>query len=165
MAQPVRTAHPAAWLVAAALLAVAAPASADVTAFLGVSPTPGNRAARGVAGGVGLVVLGFEFEYSHVSEDEVEQLPSLKTWSGNVLLTTPVEVGGTRFYATAGVGAYRETLDTRQETHAAINLGGGVKIRLAGPLRVRLDYRVFTLRGAPLNGTYQRFYAGANLAF
>ena len=30
-----------------------------------------------------------------------------------------------------------------------MNNGGGVKIKLAGPLRVRLDYRVFTLRGSP----------------
>ena len=30
-----------------------------------------------------------------------------------------------------------------------MNTGGGVKITLLGPLRVRVDYRVFTLRGEP----------------
>jgi hypothetical protein len=60
---------------------------------------------------------------------------------------------------------YRERLLTRQETHLTTNLGGGAKIRLAGPLRLRLDYRLFRLQGSPLHTTYQRFYAGANLAF
>ncbi len=56
---------------------------------------------------------------------------------------------------------YRERLVTRQETHFATNIGGGVKIRLVGPLRVRADYRVFRLQGDPLHETYQRFYVGA----
>ena len=36
---------------------------------------------------------------------------------------------------------------TRPETNVGINVGGGVKMTLAGPLRLRLDYRVFTLKG------------------
>ena len=28
-----------------------------------------------------------------------------------------------------------------------INVGGGVKVNLAGPLRLRFDYRIFTLAG------------------
>ena len=47
----------------------------------------------------------------------------------------------------------------------AINIGGGMKIPLLGPIRVRADYRVFQLRGSPLHTTYQRFYVGGNLAF
>ncbi len=152
-------------LAAVTLLGQARPASADITAFLGVSPTPDNRGARGFSAGLGLLLFGFEFEYSHLSEDEVEALPSLKTWSGNVLVSTPVEVAGTTFYATAGGGGYRETLDVREETHAALNFGGGAKIKLIGPVRVRLDYRVFTLRGSPLYSTYQRFYVGGNVKF
>jgi hypothetical protein len=46
-----------------------------------------------------------------------------------------------------------------------VNLGGGAKIRIKGPLRVRLDYRIFKLNGSPLYSPYHRFYAGANLAF
>ena len=46
-----------------------------------------------------------------------------------------------------------------------LNNGGGVKIRLAGPLRARVDYRIFNLRGAPQHSTVQRVYAGLNLAF
>lgn len=168
MVQPAPTRR--SWILALALATVSLvvtpqPASADITAFLGVSPTPENRAARGFSAGLGLLFVGFEFEYSHLSEDELEGLPSLKTWSGNLLVSTPVEVAGTTFYATAGGGGYRETLDARQETHAALNIGGGAKIRLLGPVRVRVDYRVFTLKGSPLYSTYQRFYVGGNVAF
>jgi hypothetical protein len=144
---------------------MARPAHADLTAFLGLSPTPDNRGARGFAGGFSILVIGFEFEYSQILEDEIEAMPSLKTWSGNVLLQTPVELHGVQLYATAGGGGYRERLGETTVTHADVNLGGGAKIRVAGPLRVRLDYRVFKLSGSPLYSPYHRFYAGANLAF
>lgn len=151
------------------LFAGATNASADVTLFLGVSPTPNNHSVKGFSGGLSLLIIGFEFEYAHIAEDQLEALPSLKTWSGNVLAQTPDDIGGMQLYATAGVGGYREYLESGstvfQETHAAINMGGGTKIKLAGPIRVRLDYRVFTLRGNPINQVYQRFYAGGNLKF
>jgi hypothetical protein len=152
-------------LALAGLAAFAAPARADITAFLGVSPTPQNHMLKGFGVGVGLLVVGFEFEYAQLSEDSVEQLPGLKTYSGNVLVQTPVEVMGTQFYATAGAEGYRETLGAAQETHVGTNIGGGAKISLLGPIRVRLDYRIFRLQGSPMHKTYQRFYAGANLKF
>ena len=40
-----------------------------------------------------------------------------------------------------------------------------VKIGVAGPLKLRLDYRLFRLQGAPLHAAYHRFYAGATLGF
>lgn len=144
------------------LLAAATPARADVTAFVGLSPTPENHFVRGFSGGVSLIILGFEFEYAKLSEDIAEQLPGLKTYSGNVLVQTPTR---TQLYATIGAGAYREELGDAEETHVGINIGGGVKIPLLGPLRVRADYRVFQLRGAPIHSTYQRFYVGGNIAF
>ena len=147
------------------VLGAAAHASADVTAFLGFTPTPQNRALRGFAIGGGLLVIGFEFEYANVSEDLVEALPSLQTGSGNVLLQTPVDIARMQFYGTTGAGIFRERLGSRQETHVGTNVGGGVKFRLAGPLRLRVDYRIFRLQGEPLHQTYQRFYAGANLSF
>ena len=89
----------------------------------------------------------------------------MKTYSGNVFVQTPVEVKGTQFYATAGAGGYQEYLGPLEETHASLNFGGGIKVRVLGPVRLRLDYRVFRLKGEPLYPTYQRFYAGANIAF
>ncbi|MEZ5284429.1 MAG: hypothetical protein R2712_06400 [Vicinamibacterales bacterium] len=148
-----------------AVLVSVRPAAADITAFLGVTPTPENRIVRGLSGGLGLLIIGFEFEYANATEDEEALLPGLRTYSGNVLLQTPVEVSGVQLYGTAGVGLYRERLLDASETSTAVNLGGGAKIRLLGPLRLRLDYRVFRLQGDPINQNYQRFYAGANLAF
>lgn len=141
------------------------PAHADITAFLGLSPTPARHTVKGFSGGLSLLVVGFEVEFSDLGEDTLDALPGLKTYSGNVFVQTPVEVKGTQFYATAGGSGYRENLGTRQETHFGVNVGGGVKIRVLGPVRLRLDYRVFQLRGEPLYSTYQRFYAGANIAF
>jgi hypothetical protein len=152
-------------LTCALLLASARTASADLTAFIGITPTPQNHAVRGFALGFGLLVIAFEFEYANAREDEIEGLPALTTGSGNLLIQTPVEIAGVQFYGTTGGGAYRERLGARQETHIGTNVGGGAKIRVAGPLRLRLDYRVFRLQGEPLHKTYQRFYAGANLSF
>ena len=52
-----------------------------------------------------------------------------------------------------------------RETNVGVNLGGGVKMSLLGPLRLRLDYRIFKLRGEAQHPNVQRFYAGLNLKF
>lgn len=154
-------------LLGATLLLVLAssPAFADATLFLGSTTTPTNRPAKGFAVGVGLLVVGFEFEFAETSENLAEGSPSLRTGMGNVLFQTPVSVAGMQFYLTTGGGAYREVLADRQETHVGINTGGGVKVSLLGPIKARLDYRVFKLRGEPLYKTVHRVYAGLNLTF
>lgn len=152
-------------LVLAALLLVPATASADITAFLGVNGTPSNRLVRGISGGVGLLIIGFEFEYANTSEEREAAAPALRTYMVNALLQTPFPILGMQLYATAGGGGYRETLGAFSETHAGVNVGGGVKMTLAGPLRLRLDYRVFNLQGESLHPRPQRFYAGLNLKF
>ena len=154
-------------LVALLLLALLIPsnARADITAFLGVNPTPVNRPVKGVAAGIGLLIVGFEFEYASTSDDLLQAAPRLRTYMGNGLVQTPFPIAGMQFYATAGGGVYRETLLEETETHVGINVGGGVKMTLVGPLRLRLDYRVFTLRGEPRHPKPQRFYAGLNLKF
>jgi opacity protein-like surface antigen len=149
--------------------ALAVPAFADLTAFLGVSPTPERRLLRGAAVGMGLLVVGFEFEFAAISADEELGAPSLKTGMANVLVQTPVPVGRFQFYGTVGGGLYRERLKTtaidHSETSFGSNIGGGAKMTLAGPLRLRLDYRLFNLHGDPLHDKVHRFYAGLNLAF
>ena len=147
------------------LLSTAAPALADATLFIGSTTTPANRTAKGLAVGVGLLVVGFEFEYSDTREEPRDQAPRLRTGMGNVLLQTPFPIAGLQFYVTTGGGGYRETLGTTQETQLGLNTGGGVKISLLGPIRARLDYRVFKLRGSPLHSTSHRLYAGLNLKF
>jgi hypothetical protein len=147
------------------VLGLATPALADATAFIGGTMTPANRTAKGLAIGVGLLVVGFEFEFSSTGETPEEAAPSLRTGMGNVLLQTPFPIAGMQFYFTTGAGGYRERLGSLQETHVGFNSGGGAKITLLGPLRARLDYRVFNLRGEPLHSVVHRVYAGVNLAF
>jgi len=141
------------------------PAIADITGFLGLSPTAGTRPAVGVAVGAGFLVVGFELEYSDISERAKAEAPGLRTGMFNGLLQTPVSIGGMQFYATVGGGVYREELGTDSEVNVAVNVGGGVKLRLAGPVRLRLDYRLFKLQGSPINDRYHRVYVGGNLAF
>jgi len=152
-------------LAAFLLIGAASPAAADLTAFVGLSPTPEQHAVKGLAIGAGLVIVGFEIEYAHMSENVKKAIPALTTGSGNLLVQTPVPVHGWQFYATLGGGLYRERLEDIQETHFSTNLGGGAKYTLSGPFRLRFDYRVFTLMGSPLHSRVQRVYAGFNLAF
>jgi hypothetical protein len=151
--------------LAAMLLACASPAWADLTAFLGTGTTPSNRQARGFAVGAGLLVIGFEFEYSDIKEDPVQGAPSLRTGMGNVLFQTPFSIHGLQPYFTSGGGMFREALGTATETNFGANTGGGVKVSIFGPLRARFDYRVFKLRGDPLFSTVHRVYVGGNLKF
>ena len=153
--------------VLALALMVATPsiARADATAFLGRNSADDDRfVTRGFAVGASLLVVGFEFEYANSAEDPTEGIPSLRTTSGNVFAQT-FGLPGFQLYATTGAGMYRERLGNDQETAFLLNNGGGIKINLAGPIRVRVDYRVFTLKGNPKHSTVQRIYAGLNLAF
>ncbi len=153
-----------------ALVAAPGTAFADATAFIGMTTTPATRLAKGFSIGVSLLIVGFEFEYSSTSQDDQALAPSLRTGMFNGLVQTP-NPGGVQAYFTIGGGFYREQLEDladvtlSQETNFGINTGGGVKIPVAGPLRVRVDYRLFKLYGSPLHTKSQRLYAGINVAF
>jgi len=138
-------------------------AAADITGFLGFSPTPSSRGLAGLGFGMNLLIVGFELEYAHISEDPLQAAPSLRTGMVNGLLQTPTS--RTQFYVTVGGGFFREALDDVSHTGFGTNIGGGVKLGLVGPLRLRLVYRVLTLSGDSLHKNPQRFYAGANLSF
>ncbi len=153
------------WLVVALILASATPASADATVFVGANTTPANRPLRGLAVGLGFLVVSFEFEYASVLDDENASAPSLKTGSGNVLIQTPFMMHGLQPYFTVGAGLYRERLGEHSDTSFAPNTGAGVKIALVGPLRLRVDYRVFRLGNGALYTPAHRIYAGLNLKF
>lgn len=153
--------------IVALFVLFASPARADITAFIGANTTPDNRLARGVAVGTGLLIVGFEFEYSATSESTTTTplAPSLKSGMGNLLLQTPIAVLGFQPYFTAGAGIYREALASHHDTGFGVNTGGGVKISLVGPLRLRVDYRVFKLGSGALYSPAHRVYAGLNLKF
>jgi hypothetical protein len=149
---------------------------ADATAFVGVSTSPETRPTVGFGIGIGLLIVGFEFEYAHTREeiDGGSLAPSVRTFMGNVLLQTPGSINGVQLYATTGAGPYRVAFDPEfaranrlptSDLRFGTNIGGGVKLALAGPIRLRLDYRVFFIEGPLFPGNSHRFYAGLNLAF
>ena len=153
-------------VLAAVLSAVGvSSAFADITGFIGANTTPANRQTLGAALGFGFLMLGFEFEYAVTSDDASSGAPSLKTGMADVLLQTPVPFGGFQPYVIAGGGLYNETLGEHSDTSFGSNIGGGVKVSLAGPLALRVDYRVFKLGSGALYTPAHRIYAGLNLKF
>jgi len=186
MSRSLRTA-----VLVAGLLAVApTTARADLTAFIGAAFSGEPQSAlvgteshtsqtRGLAVGAGMVILGFEFEWASTSGDDLGEgtcagadlravcAPSLTTLMGNVLLQTPKGIGPVQIYGTIGAGGYRERFDPLDDsrTNVGTNVGGGIKISLIGPLRVRVDYRIFNLAGDAVYDRPQRLYVGANLTF
>jgi len=157
--------------ISAAILVLLLPASAyaDATLFLGANTSPSNRTAKGFAVGAGLLVVAFEFEYSDTTDDVASRAPSLKTGMGNLLLQSPVALAGFQPYFTIGAGVYHEDLGVNgsiaDNTGFGANTGAGVKINLVGPIRLRVDYRVFTLKNGALTSPAHRVYAGLNLKF
>ena len=159
------------------LLAVAGsalPARADLTAFIGTMSSPNTRTTYGAAVGSGVLILGFEIEYAqaHADTDCVTSTelcaPSLRTAMFNGLIQTPRGiVPRTQLYATVGGGYFRERFESLdiQHTGAGTNVGGGAKIDLTGPIRVRIDYRIFKLGGGAIYSHPQRLSVGLNLAF
>jgi hypothetical protein len=152
-------------LLLAAVVSVvsATPAFADITGFIGANTAPKNRHTQGFAVGAGMLVVGFEFEYASTPDEPSAQAPSLNTGSGNFLLQAPFAIVGFQPYFTTGAGLFRETLGTHQTTGFVLNTGGGVKISLVGPVRLRIDYRVFRLGDSALESPVQRVYVGINL--
>jgi opacity protein-like surface antigen len=154
-------------ILLATLLIVSIPgrAFADITAFLGVNTTPSSRQTRGFAVGMGLLIVGFEFEYASTNEDLSAGAPSLKMGTGSVLLQTPVAIGGFQPYFETGAGYYQEELGAHTDRGFTVGTGGGVKFSLAGPLRLRVDYRVIKLGSSAVATPAQRIYVGVNLKF
>ena len=140
-------------------------AVADATVFTGMNTITPHGWARGFSAALTLLNLGFEVEYANAGEDNSQRTPGLQTGMVNVLVQTPMTSNGFQFYATTGGGLYRENLAEVQETHVGLNAGGGLKIRLTDQIRARIDYGVYSLRGAPIHSRPHRFYAGLNLAF
>jgi len=146
------------------LIGTPAPAAADITAFFGASQTPKNRVAKGLAVGITVIAVGLEFEYSDISEKTSDDVPRLRTGMVNALVQTPTS--GAQLYATAGAGLYRETLTGGpSETSTGVNIGGGIKMGLLGPLKLRVDYRFFKLQGDAAHSKLHRVYAGVNASF
>jgi hypothetical protein len=147
------------------LLLPAGPACADITGFYGLTVSPWTQSTKGFAVGITVIAVGVEFEYASSAEDPVNKKPGLTTGSVNVLVQTPISIARVKLYATAGAGVYHMLNGADDKFGGGLNFGGGVKISAVGPLSIRVDYRIFALQGAPVEGKPQRVYAGLNLAF
>jgi hypothetical protein len=101
-------------LVAVCMALLAAPAYADITGFIGTTTTPNNRLAKGAAVGIGLLVIGFEFEYASTNDDPAQGSPSLKTGMGNVLLQTPGPIFGFACGSITGYSSWEAMRCTHQ---------------------------------------------------
>ena len=152
-------------LVCALVLGSALPARADLTIFTGLQGAPVIRPTTGISVGFGVLVVGWEVEIARVREQEDDLAPSIAAGTGSVYVQNPVPISGVQLYAIAGAGVYRERLGPSfEQTDVHLALGGGAKVALAGPLKLRLDYRYFRLRDAR-SPDAQRLYAGLTLSF
>lgn len=152
-------------LAGGALMLAPSVASADITAFLGSLRTATPQTVRGASVGGTLLVVGIELEYATSSEDVASATPGLSTGMLSALARTPT--GRVQLYGLLGAGLYRERQRGDTNTNAALCIGGGLTVALAGPLGVRIDYRVFSLRNSLNNDTptRKRIYAGVNFKF
>ena len=150
-----------------------APMHSDVTAFVGVMVPQARRAVGGAFGGGGSMVR-FEIEYSGTVGSATLTRPSAGAISVNVLVQSTPSIHGLQFYGTGGFGLFGETFEGGAGSGEVLakNFGVGAKIVLAGPLRLRLDYRLFVLGDAPdaspglvLQQHPQRLSAGLNFTF
>jgi hypothetical protein len=110
-----------------------------------------------------MLIVGFEFEWANTGERTSEGAPGMSTRMFNGVLLTPT--GSTQLYLSAGFGWFSETLGPLKETGIASNFGGGVKVKLLGPIRGRVDFRVFRLNDSAIQRNPVRIYAGLNIPF
>ena len=144
----------------------AAPARADATAFIGANTTPSNRPVKGFAVGMGLLIVAFEFEYADDERGCGGAGAGAEDRHGERAAADAGcrSSGFSRISRPAAGSIARRSARTRRPG-CGTNVGGGVKVSLAGPLRLRVDYRVFKLGSGALNSPAHRFYAGLNLKF
>jgi len=160
-------------LLGIVLAATAPTARADTTSFVAVGTDTASQREVGVAFGLCPGIFGWEVEYAGTLGRGGESDPSVGTISGNFLLQTTVPIRRTQFYGIAGFGVYGKQSGKQGSGEINIrDIGAGAKITLAGPLKLRLDYRLFLLGESPdatpgmrLDRHPQRFSAGLSLAF
>jgi hypothetical protein len=152
------------FVMAIVTLFIGAPAvaRADGTIFMGAALDPAVP-VRGASVTLSMLVVGLELEYSMVPEDLADERPTRQEGAASLMVQTPT--GRTKLYGLAGVSLYRERLDGETtDDGLRLHVGGGVKFAIAGPLGIRLDYRVSKPTG-DTGSLRHRFYGGLNLAF
>jgi hypothetical protein len=144
--------------------------AADATVLAGLLSAGGPRPSVGFAFGYCPSVAGFEIEYFGTPGGSTTDHSS----AGGIfasLVVQPATASKVQLFAIGGLGIWGETFADGSGVSYAKNIGGGVKIPIARPLRLRLDYRLFVVgdledgdRG-PTTKYPQRFSAGLQLVF
>ena len=148
-------------------------ARADATVLVGLKSVKGLRPSCGFSFGHRPSVVGFEIEYLSTLG---ETAPGDYSAGGIFvsLIVQPVTISNVQIFAVGGFGVWGEGFKGGKGTGVfnAGNVGGGVLVPLAGPLRLRLDYRLFLLGKADETGAIapsskhpQRIAAGLHFAF
>ena len=122
----------------------------------------GERSGRGAAIGAGFTIVAFEFEYASSGDDPTSaRRRSRRAWATCCCRRRWPSSGSSRTSRPAAASITRA--GEHGDTGFGFNTGGGVKISLVGPLRLRVDYRVFKLGSGALYSPAHRVYAGLNL--
>jgi hypothetical protein len=141
------------------LITLPDPAYAHATVFVGetvssqVRPTvgvsvgyfPQAPARTGGAGGQSFV--GWEIEYAHTVDNGSPDGAAMGTFGGGALVQLRPRQR-TRWYLAAGLGVFSGSLPGGRGSISFVqnvNIGGGMKFRLKGPLVTRVDYRLFPI--------------------
>jgi len=143
-------------------LFVAVPIHANDLTLFGGSQNPGSMTLQSVGGAIvateprNFGTFGIRFSHGRVvgSEHTLAYSPNFLSsqhsaiiYNSNFMVQAPLPV--VRPYATAGLGTvYVRGNGLQAVTGAkfAVNYGGGVKVKLAGPLGAQLDARGYTIR-------------------
>jgi hypothetical protein len=135
----------AAWLVALVLMNPVS-ARADATVLVGLTLVDALRPSYGFSFGYRPSAVGFEIEYLSTLGQTTPGDYSAGGIFGS-LIVQPVTISNVQIFAVGGVGVWGEGFAGGKRTGVlnARNVGGGVLVALAGPLRLRLDYRLFLL--------------------
>ena len=107
-----------------------------------LNTTPTNRTTKGFAVGAGLLIVGFEFEYSSTGEDVEHRRAVAEDRHGQRAAADARLPSSASSRTSQRAPASTAKRSGRARTRVRVGTGGGVKISLAGPLRLRVDYRV-----------------------
>lgn len=162
----------AAWLVALVLMNPLS-ARADATVLVGLMSVDALRPSFGFSFGYRPSAVGFEIEYLSTLGPTTPGHFSAGGIFASVIVQ-PVTISNVQVFAIGGFGIWGEGFSGGKGTGVldAKNVGGGVLVALAGPMRLRLDYRLFLLGEveevgsiAPRRKHPQRIAAGLHFAF
>ncbi len=129
-------------IVLAGAPTAAAQTSGSMTVLTGVYSAARAKPAIGYAWGFGKAGGGGELEYAGTRGSGEEAGSITLAW----FIPTPLKVRRSPVYGIAGFGAYADS--HRAELQETIVAGMGTKVQVAGPIKLRIEYRLFLLRDA-----------------